>query len=149
MNDKLTFGPGHMAVVQLRIELEDGSIVEDTRNSDPVCLTHGDGTLLDRLEQLIVGLAANDRRAWELKPEEAFGLSDPENIRRLPRNQFPETVEVVPGNIIAFAMPDGNELPGMVLGETDDGHVEIDFNHPLAGRTLSFEVEVLSVAVAE
>lgn len=148
MNSELTFGPGRMAVVHLRIVLEDGTVAEDTHNGEPLCLVHGDGTLLDRLERRIEGLATGDHRDWELSPDEAFGQRDHANVRSLPRERFPDDVEPRPGNVIAFALPDGNELPGTVIGASDDGSIVIDFNHPLAGRTLRFEVEVVSVAAA-
>ena len=149
MNKELTYGPGMMAVVHLRIVLEDGTTAEDTRSNEPLCLVHGDGTLMDRLEQRIEGLGAGDHRAWELSPDEAFGRSDPANVKSMPRNRFPETIDTAPGTIIAFAMPDGNELPGTVAGVDDEGDLIIDFNHPLAGRRLRFEVEVVSVAEAD
>ncbi|HEY5790484.1 MAG TPA: FKBP-type peptidyl-prolyl cis-trans isomerase [Gammaproteobacteria bacterium] len=145
MAAEMTIGPGSEVILHCRILLEDGTVAEDTHGGEPLCLAIGDGSLLARLEQLLLGLSAGSHRAWELPPEQAFGPSDPDNVRELPRERFPDSVDPSPGHLIAFELPDGQQVPGAVL-EADAETVKVDFNHPLAGRTIRFEVEIVAVA---
>jgi len=141
----MAIGPGSEVILHCRLTLEDGTIAEDTHGDEPLCLQIGDGTLLERLEQRLHGLCAGDHQVWELDPEEAFGTRDPANIRDMPRDRFPANVTPEPGHIIAFTLPDGQEIPGGVVSIGDDT-VKVDFNHPLAGQGLRFEVEIVAVA---
>jgi len=132
----MAIGPGSEVILHCRLTLEDGTIAEDTHGDEPLCLQIGDGTLLERL---------GDHQVWELDPEEAFGTRDPANIRDMPRDRFPANVTPEPGHVIAFTLPDGQEIPGGVVSIGDDT-VKVDFNHPLAGQGLRFEVEIVAVA---
>lgn len=137
-------GAGSAVAMHYTIMLEDGTVADSTVGDEPLRFTVGDGALVEGLEQAILGLKAGDRRSLRLGPDEAFGPRDAQNIHWMPRAEFPEDMPLEPGAIIAFEMPDGDALPGAVLEITDDG-VRVDFNHPLAGRTLGFEVEILAV----
>ena len=77
-------------------------------------------------------------------PEKAFGMPNPNNVQRLPRGTFATDVELEEGLVMSFADAANSELPG-VIRSFDDEIVEVDFNHPLAGRELVFEVQILSV----
>lgn len=138
-------GPGSEVILHCRLVMEDGTVAEDTQGGEPICLRIGDGTLLGRLEEKLNGLSAGDHREWTLQPEEAFGERDPGNVRDLARDRFPANVDPHPGQVIAFTLPDGDEVPGGVV-EVEGERVTVDFNHPLAGHTLRFEVEVVAVA---
>ncbi|MEC9484084.1 MAG: peptidylprolyl isomerase, partial [Halomonas sp.] len=83
---------------------------------------------------------------YKVPPEHAFGQHNPQNVQRIPRESF-EGPELEEGLVMSFADAAGGELPGVIAG-IDDTHVDVDFNHPLAGRTLTFEVEVLEVKPA-
>jgi FKBP-type peptidyl-prolyl cis-trans isomerase SlpA len=142
---RTTIGSDSEVILHCRLLLEDGTVAEDTTGDEPICLRIGDGTLLGRLEEKLIGLHAGDNQAWDLPPEEAFGLRDPSNVRQLERNKFPANVTPEPGQVIAFTLPDGDEVPGGVIS-VDGDRVTVDFNHPLAGHTVRFEVEIVAVA---
>ena len=142
---RTTIGPDSEVILHCRLLLEDGTFAEDTTGDEPICLRIGDGTLLGRLEAKLHGLHAGDHQAWDLAPEEAFGVRDPSNVRQLERDKFPTNVNPEPGQVIAFTLPDGDEVPGGVVS-TDGDQVTVDFNHPLAGHTVRFEVEIVAVA---
>lgn len=137
-------GPGVRVVLHIRVTLDDGMVAESTFDGEPVCFVVGDGTLIEGLERTLHGLRAGDRRHFRLGPEDAYGFSEPEAVHVLPRSDFPVNMELTPGLLIAFDTPSGESVPGMVLSVTDEG-VEVDFNHPLAGRALDVEVEVLEI----
>ncbi len=104
----------------------------------------GDGSLTPSFEQCLLGLREGESKSFTLAPEEAFGLSNPDNIYHLDRAKFGADVEPKVGTIILFDQPNGSELPGIVRAVAGMS-VTVDFNHPLAGHTVTFEVEILGV----
>lgn len=138
-------GEGMEVTLHFTVKLEDGEVVDSTRDKQPATFQLGDGNLPPGFEAPLKGMAANDTGAFEISPEHAFGQHNPQNVQRLSRDAFEEAVE--PGTVMSFADAAGGELPG-VIASVDERHVEVDFNHPLAGRTLTFEVEILDVKPA-
>ncbi|MCL9775204.1 FKBP-type peptidyl-prolyl cis-trans isomerase [Vibrio methylphosphonaticus] len=127
------------------IKLKDGSVADSTHNmGKPARLVIGDGSLSDNFEQCLIGMSESDQQAIELKAEDAFGLPNPDNIHHMDRAKFVGDSEVEVGTIIAFSGPDGMEIPGIITDIAGDS-VTVDFNHPLAGQDVTFEVEILTV----
>lgn len=121
-----------------------GEVIEDSRHyPEPARLIMGQDDLPLHFEKHLLGLKVGDHRSFTLTPEEAFGVKDPRSVYCLPREKFAEeTLEE--GMVHTFAQKDGSELLGMIT-EIRDQQVTVDFNHPLAGQTLIFEVEILGV----
>ena len=138
---------GSTVTLHLALTLEDGSVAETTFGEEPLTFTMGDGTLVHGLELALYGLRPGDTQRLALYPEQAFGLHDPARIHCLPRAGFPADIDLTPGNIIAFDTPEGEELAGTLLS-LDEQTVEVDLNHPLAGRRIVFDVEILDVTPA-
>ena len=134
--------------LHLSLTLEDGRVAESTFDDEPLTFTMGDGTLVRGLELGLYGLQPGDRQRLALHPEQAFGLHDPGKVHRLPRADFGAGIEPEPGLIVGFDTPAGEEIPGTVLS-LDADSVVVDFNHPLAGRNVIFDVEILDVVPAE
>ena len=132
-------------IFHFSIKLSDGSAADSTKvHNKPAKLIMGDGSLTPNFEKCLFGLEPGDSKSFELEPEDAFGQPNPDNIYYVERSKFgPETPAKV-GSIIAFTQPDGTELPGVVR-EVQGESVTIDFNHPLAGQRLTFEVDILEV----
>ena len=104
----------------------------------------GDGSLTANFEKCLLGLTAGESKTFELEPEDAFGQPNPDNIYYVDRSKFGAETPAKVGAIIAFTQPDGTELPGLVR-EVQGESVTIDFNHPLAGQRLTFEVDIIEV----
>ena len=136
--------PGSTVTLHLSLALEDGTVAESTFDGEPFTFTMGDGVLAHGLELALYGLYPGDTQRIELTPEQTFGRRDPGNIHRLPRSVFPADMHIEPGVIVGFETPDGDEVGGAVLALADDS-VEVDFNHPLAGHVITFDVEILDV----
>jgi len=131
-------GENSEVIFHFSIKLEDGSAADSTKvHNKPAKLTMGDGSLTANFEKCLLGLTAGESKTFELEPEDAFGQPNPDNI------YYAETPAKV-GAIIAFTQPDGTELPGLVR-EVQGESVTIDFNHPLAGQRLTFEVDIIEV----
>ena len=127
------------------IALEDGTVAESSReDKEPLEFVMGDGTMVQGLELALYGLAQGDKQTIKIGPETAFGYHDPDNVHVIAREEFPQNMQLTRGTIIEFNTPAGDEVPGTVL-EANDTEVKVDFNHPLAGHEITFEVEVLSV----
>jgi FKBP-type peptidyl-prolyl cis-trans isomerase SlpA len=147
MTMRYAVNAGSTVTLHLSLMLEDGTVAESTFDAEPLTFVMGDGTLVQGLELALYGLRSGDTQRLALYPEQAFGQHDPERIHRLPRGGFPSDMELTPGNIIAFDTPEGEEIAGTVLS-LDDRTVEVDLNHPLAGRRIVFDVEIIDVVPA-
>jgi FKBP-type peptidyl-prolyl cis-trans isomerase SlpA len=128
------------------LKLSDGSAADSTRvNNKPAKLQMGDGSLTPNFEQCLVGLKEGDKKSFTLNADEAFGMPNPDNIHHMDKTRFSADTPVQVGSIIAFSQPDGSEIPGIIRDVAGDS-VTVDFNHPLAGQTVIFDVEILSVS---
>lgn len=128
------------------LKLEDGTVVDSTRDKAPATFRVGDGNLPPGFEAPLKGLTDGDSGSYEITPEHAFGQRNPQNVQLMKREDFEAEAPEV-GMVMSFADVGGGELPG-VIASVDGDRVEVDFNHPLAGRTLTFEVEVIEVKPA-
>ena len=138
-------GTDSQVTLHFALRLEDGTDVDSTFSRDPASLTIGDGNLPEAFERCLHGLMAGDRQSFTLAPEDAFGQPNPNNVQTFKRREFAPDLELEEGLVLSFADAAKAEVPG-VIKSFDDDTVEVDFNHPLAGRTLTFEVEVIDVA---
>lgn len=136
-------GEGMEVTLHFTLKLEDGTVVDSTREKQPATFQVGDGNLPPGFESPLTGLTDGDSGSYTILPEHAFGQHNPQNVQRIPRDSF-EGPELEEGLVMSFADAAGGELPG-VVASIDEKQVEVDFNHPLAGRTLTFEVEVIEV----
>ena len=145
---KYPISPESTVTLHLSLSLDDGTVTESTFEDEPLTFIMGDGTLVEGLELGLYGLQAGTNQRLVLEPEQAFGLHDPAKLHQLPRAEFPTELALEPGIIIGFDTPSGEELPGTIVSLTDET-VEVDFNHPLAGRVVVFEVEIIAVVPAQ
>ena len=139
---------GTRVFVNFSLSLEDGSEIDSNFAGNAVDFVIGDGSLLPGFEHLLFGMCPGDRKIFTVKPEDAFGMPNDNNVQEMERGQFDDDVELEIGLIFSFADASGGELPGLVI-EFDDEWVTVDFNHPLAGRTILFDVLVHRVEAAE
>lgn len=132
-----------LVTLHYRIALENGQPLISTFEGTPATLQLGAGELLPNLERLLAGLAVGTRQSFTLSPADAFGEHKRELIERVRREHMPdEQIEAM--SIMEFTAPDGSRYAGLVR-EIDDASALIDFNHPLAGKTIRFEVEIIGV----
>jgi FKBP-type peptidyl-prolyl cis-trans isomerase SlpA len=135
---------GSRVTMHFALTLEDGMVAESSYDEDPVTFVVGDGTLDRGLELALIGLRPGARQTLTLMPGQAFGTRDEAAVQWLQRDQFPADMELEEGHIIGFTGADDEELAGSIL-EIQDQRVKVDFNHPLAGRQIDFEVSIIEV----
>ena len=142
-SDELRIGQNTQVTLHFALRLENGDTVDSTFEKAPATFKVGDGNLLPGFEAAIFGFKAGDRKTVQILPENAFGQPNPQNVQIMPRSQF-AGMELSEGLLVIFNDAANTELPGVVK-VFDDEPVTIDFNHPLAGKTLSFEVQIFEV----
>ena len=138
-----TVQANNLVTLHYRIALENGQPLINTFDGTPATLQLGAGELLPSLEALIAGLQVGERKVFELAAEQAFGPYRDELVERVRREHMPDE-EIEPMSIMEFTAPDGSRYPGLVR-EIDAQSALIDFNHPLAGKPIRFEVEVIGI----
>lgn len=140
---------GDEVVLHCSITLEDGTVAESTFDDEPIRIIMGDDSVLvEGLQLALYGLKVGDRESILVGPENAFGLPDDAAIQEMPRSDFPDSMKLEEGQIIAFTTPDGGEIPGAVKA-IHENNITVDFNHPLAGHQLKFEAEILEIHSTE
>ncbi len=139
---ELTIDQGRKVTMHFAIKLTDGQIVDSNFEGAPVEFEVGDGNIPEGFEAALNGLKVGDHLDLTIDPERGFGQHNPSNIQTMKRSDFKD-MELEPGLVISFQEP-GGELPGVIV-EFDDERVEVDFNHPLAGKTILFEVKILNI----
>ena len=139
-------GAATQVTLHFAIKLDNGDVVDSTFDKEPATFTVGDGSLLPGFEAALYGFKAGDKRSLQIEPENAFGQPNPQNVQVMPRSQF-QDMELSEGLLIIFNDAANAELPGVVKA-FDEQQVTIDFIHPLAGKRLSFEVEIMEVRPA-
>lgn len=142
--EQMTIGPGCEVTMHFSLRFTDGFVADASEPDEPMTFVMGDGSLVQGLELALYGLKAGDTQTVELDPLHAFGFSDPENVHTLPRADFAPELPLDIGTVLAFSTPSGEEIPGMIK-EVKDDEVIVDFNHPLAGHDVIFEVEIVDI----
>ena len=121
--------------------LENGVVFDKTDKCKPLEIQVGTGAIVKGFEDALIGMGLNERKSFVLEPEQAYGERDERLERRLDRSRLQLGFEPVRGQVILFQTREGQKLPAVVKF-VDDETIVADFNHPLAGRELSFEIEV-------
>lgn len=129
--------------------IEDGQkvFIESTESGQPLTFLYGVGMMLPKFEEEIAGLKSGDKVEFELSPEDAYGEKDERAIAQLPADMFAEAGIPPVGEVIPLQDNEGNQFRAVVV-EVSPEVVVADLNHPMAGKTLHFAIEVLGVRPA-
>ncbi len=124
-------------------KLTDGEVFDTSEGKEPLEFMFGAGLIIPGLEKGLEGLKIGDKKTINIKPEEAYGPRMEEAKQEVPKSQFPEDMELKEGMQLAAQGPQG-VIP-VVVAEIKEDSVIVDFNHPLAGKDLTFDIEVVEV----
>ncbi|TFW14929.1 FKBP-type peptidyl-prolyl cis-trans isomerase [Duganella callida] len=147
-NEQPVVNASSYLTLNYRLASMDGSDIVTTFGSTPATLLLGQGQLAPVLEELLIGLPEGTHKTFDLEPGVAFGPRNPELIRHVSRatldeNSAPGTDYQI-GDLVDFAAPGGGRFAG-ILRELGEEACLFDFNHPLAGQPVKFEVQLISV----
>jgi FKBP-type peptidyl-prolyl cis-trans isomerase SlpA len=144
-----TVHPGSFLTLHYRLSGPDGAPVVDTFGAQPATLSLGAGQLAPAVEALLLGLAEGAERSFELPAGAAFGERNPALLQRVKLSLLHEMgdadAEYAVGDVVQFPTPDGQGAYAGVVRERGEGWLLFDFNHPLAGRPVRFDVRLLGV----
>jgi FKBP-type peptidyl-prolyl cis-trans isomerase SlpA len=137
-----------LVTLHYRVATGDDIEVIATFGSTPATLQLGSGELAPPLEACLEDLPVGERHVFLLEPSQAFGPHNPDLVRRMPKSELPNGgADITPLTLVEFTAP--SELGGAIFAglvrEIDDTAALVDFNHPLAGKSIRFEVEVIGI----
>jgi len=140
---------GSFLTLHYRLSGPDGAELINTFNDKPATLSLGTGELAPAMEARLLGLPEGTRQSFTLEAGEAFGERNPELLQRVKRSLLDELgdpgEQYHVGDVVQFPTPDGQGAYAGVVREVDGDALLFDFNHPLAGRPVTFEVQLIGV----
>lgn len=136
---------GDTVTVHYRGTLEDGTVFDSSEGRAPLLFTLGAGDVISGFEAAVIGLEVGEKAVATIPPEEAYGPRHEEAVQEVPIDLFGEAAPDI-GDVVSVIADDGSQLAATVAAISDDlMTVTLDFNHPLAGRTLTFEIELVEI----
>lgn len=126
-------------------KLDDGTVFDSSVGREPLDFTVGAGQLIAGFDEAVVGMAVGEKKTVRIAPEQAYGPHNPEMTLQVPRSDLPADIQPELGMQLEASQEGGHSMVVTVVEVTDES-VTFDANHPLAGKALTFEIEVVEVA---
>ena len=125
--------------------LDDGTQFDSSYDrGEPIAFTVGSGEMIDGFDAAVVGMSEGEKKTITLSPTEAYGEVNPDAYTTLSRTAFPDDFPVEDGGRVPLTGPNNEHFVG-VISKFDDDEVTVDLNHPMAGKTLNFDIEVVEI----
>lgn len=124
--------------------LADGSVFDSSEGREPLQFEVGSGQIIPGLDKALPGMLVGDRKQVDVPVDEAYGQVIPEARQAIPRAQIPADIHLELGTQLQMQTPDGHAVP-VVVAELSDDSVTLDANHPLAGKDLTFNIELVAI----
>ena len=134
---------GTVVSLQYSLSGEDGKLIESNKGKDPLKYTHGSKQIVPGLEKELAGMKVGGEKRVKVKPEDAYGAVDSKAFQEVPKEQIPANGLKL-GAILAAKGPQGQEIPVRVH-QIKEKTVVLDLNHPMAGKTLLFDIKILDI----
>ena len=142
---KMVAAKGDSVSVNYTGKLKDGTVFDSSAGKAPLTFTVGAGQLIKGFDTAVVGMAVGEKKTVEMPPEQAYGSADPRGVMTVPKAQLGEIAsKVKKGDRLGMGTPDGRRIPVRVTDVAAET-VTVDANHELAGKTLIFDIEVVSI----
>jgi FKBP-type peptidyl-prolyl cis-trans isomerase 2 len=122
----------------------EGDVVDTSKGKQPLEYTHGEGMLIPGLENELVGMKPGEAKEVTVAAQDGYGEVVKDAFREVPRSQFPAEITPEEGLRLSMQSPEGQQIP-VTIAEVKDDAIVLDFNHPLAGKELHFDVSVVDV----
>lgn len=125
--------------------LSDGDVFDSSEGREPLEVQMGAGELIRGFESALMGMALHEKKTFTLQPDEAYGDRNDDNMHVFERSDVPPEMDPQEGQTIVLTTPDGQQIPAHIVEVTDES-VVVDLNHPLAGESLTFDIEVVGIS---
>lgn len=136
---------GKFVSVDYEGRLDNGEVFDSSQDSQPLEVQVGSGQIIKGFEENLVGMGIREKKTFTLPPEEAYGNRDENQLHTFSRSEVPEEMDPKVGEMIGLQTPDGQQIPA-TIAEADEEKVVVDLNHPLAGKSLTFDIEVVNIS---
>ena len=123
---------------------EDGTVFDSSKGRDPLEFTIGEGQVIRGFEDAVIGMGEGDRKQESIAPERGYGERNDDLVFTIARDQLPPGSDIHAGDMVQIGFPDGGSA-AVHVAKMDDESLTLDANHPLAGRTLLFDLELVDV----
>ena len=134
---------GSKVSIEYTLTLDDGTTADSNVGEDPLVYSQGQHEILPALEEALVGLEVGETKQVQLTAEEGYGLIDPDGFQDVEPDVVPEDARTV-GTMLVASDPEGNQQP-IRVHEVGEDKLVLDFNHPLAGQALNFDIKIVAV----
>ena len=124
--------------------LNDGDVFDTSNGREPLEVQMGAGQLIQGFENALIDMTVDEEKRFTLTPDEAYGQRDEKLVRDFPRKDVPPGLDPKVGLTVAMTTADGRQIPASIT-EVDDQNITIDMNHPLAGKSLTFDIKVVGI----
>jgi FKBP-type peptidyl-prolyl cis-trans isomerase 2 len=135
---------GDLVSVHYTGKLEDGTVFDSSREGEPLEFKLGSGAVIAGFDQAVTGMEVGDSREIRIAPEDAYGERREEMQLQVPRSQLPEGLDPEEGEMLGVQVAPGQQAVARIASVADDA-VTLDLNHPLAGQTLVFDIELVGI----
>ena len=142
--NKTVVAAGDTVSVDYKGTLEDGTVFDKSEGRGPLEFVAGIGKMIKGFDDAVLGMAEGEEKTVTLPPEKAYGMPDERRVAEWPKSNFPEPDKLVVGQPVPATTSDGTPVEG-IIKEIKDDTVLVDFNHPLAGKTLTFWIKVVKI----
>lgn len=137
---------GDKVKVEYEGKLEDGTVFDSSeKHGQPLEFEVGSGVVIKGFDDALEGMEKDEEKEVKLTPDKAYGDKRSDLVKQVPKERLPEGQEPKPGMMLIMNTPEGQQVPCTIKAVADD-HIDVDFNHPLAGHTLSFKLKVVEIA---
>jgi len=127
--------------------LTDGTTFDSSAGRDPLEFVVGSGQIIPGLDKALPGMSVGEKKTVEIPCAEAYGEANPDARQAVPRSEIPDHIPTDPGTQLQMQSPDGQVVPVMVV-EATETEITLDANHPLAGKDLTFDIELVDIKAA-
>lgn len=136
---------GVFVSVHYKGTLQNGEVFDTSEGRNPLEVQMGAGQLITGLEKALAGMSLNEKKVLTIEPEEAYGQVDKNLTHSVSKSDVPAEINPEVGLVVALSSPEGRQIPAQITA-VDDEEVILDLNHPLAGQTLTFDIEVVGIS---
>ena len=136
--------PDQVVTITYNLTDESGELIDSASHENPFAFLSGKEQILPKLEEKIGAMLIGGKNKITLQPAEGYGEYQEAAIQSVQRNEFPEGTDLKEGMSFVANSPDGHQMP-FVIKDVAENEIKIDFNHPLAGKTLNFDLELIDI----
>lgn len=140
----MSLAPNKVITFNYTLKDEEGNILDSTGNAAPFSFLSGKGQILPKLEEALDGMLLGTKKNVKINASDAYGEYQEGAVQQVDRGNFPQDADLQPGMQFVANSPEGQQMP-FIISEVKENNITIDFNHPLAGKNLEFDVELIDI----